>query len=118
MIRPFSRLVHSARSYVHIVRFYDCFHKVRKFSSSLQQAGCTIFRTAPEPGYHDGTKFMGIQYTRDRAWDGTGSIWRLQEELDDSDDLGEPGYLGDSDDLDDSDGWNDSDGLGYLDEPS
>ncbi len=118
MIRPFSRLVHSARSYVHIVRFYDCFHKVRKFSSSLQQAGCTIFRTAPEPGYHDGTKFIGIQYTRDRARDGTGSIWRLQEELDDSDDLGEPGYLGDSDDLDDSDGWNDSDGLGYLDEPS
>lgn len=61
---------------------------------------------------------MGIQYTRDRAWDGTGSIWRLQEELDDSAGLGEPGYLGDSDDLDDSDGWNDSDGLGYLDEPS
>lgn len=112
MIRPFSRLVHSARSYVHIVRFYDCFHKVRKFSPSLQQAGCTIFRTAPEPGYHDGSKFIGLQYTRDRAWDGTGSIWRLQDKFDDSDDLG------DSDDLDDSDGWNDSDNLGGLDEPS
>lgn len=65
------------------------------------------FRTAPEPGYHDGSKFIGIQYTRDRARDGTGSIWRLQEELDDSaglDDLGDLDDLdgpGDSEDLDD-----------------
>ena len=42
MIRPFPRLVHSAHSYVHIVRFYDCCHKVREFSSFLQQAGHTI----------------------------------------------------------------------------
>lgn len=55
------------------------------------------FRTAPEPGYHDGSKFIGIQYTRDRARDGTGSIWRLQEELDDSAGLDD---LGDLDDLD------------------
>lgn len=66
------------------------------------------FRTMSEPGYHDGSKFIGIQYTRDRARDGTGSIWRLQEELDDSaglDDLG---------DLDDSDGPGDSEDLDDL----
>ena len=59
------------------------------------------FRNAREPEYHDGSKFIGIQYTRDRARDGTGSIWRIQEELDGSAGLDDLDGPGDSEDLDD-----------------
>lgn len=73
------------------------------------------FRTAPEPGYHDGSKFIGIQYTRDRARDGTGSIWRLQEELDGSAGLDDLDGPGDSEDLDDLERFRQTGDLGNSD---